>query len=64
MNNFYHFEGNIYETVEAVEAATRNYCNKRYDVIKTLKSFDEFEEEYDKCRKEGNSILDSIEWAK
>lgn len=64
MNTFYFFEGNIYETREAVEAAVKNYLNKKYDEINTSKSFDEFEAEYDKAREEGNSCLDAIEWAR
>ena len=64
MNTFYHFEGRIFETVEEVENATKNYTNKKYDEIKTEKSFDEFDAEFDKLRGEGNSIDDAIEWAK
>lgn len=64
MNTFYYFEGKIYETVEAVENATKNYSNKKYDEIETTKSFEEFEEEFDNVKAEGNSDLDAIEWAK
>ena len=64
MNTFYYFEGRIFETVKQVENATKNYRNKKYDEIETMKSFDEFEENYDKLKKDGNSDLDAIEWAK
>lgn len=64
MNTFYHFEDKIFETVEEVENATKNYANKMYDEIKTDKSFDEFDTEFYKLRGEGNSIDDAIEWAK
>ena len=64
MNKFYYFEGRIYETVKQVENATKNYINKKYDEIETMKSFDEFENEFDKAKEEGNSDLDAIEWAK
>jgi hypothetical protein len=64
MNTFYHFEGRIYETLEEVTKATKNYTTKKYDEIETEKSFDEFDTEFDKLRAEGNSIADSIEWAK
>lgn len=64
MNKFYHFEGRIYKTLKEVKNATKNYTNKKYDVIETLKSFKKFENEFDKLREEGNSIIDSIEWAK
>lgn len=64
MNKFYYFEGRIFETVEQVENATKNYINKKYDEIETSKSFDEFEEDYDKLKEDGNSDLDAIECAK
>ena len=64
MEKFYYFEGRIYETVKQVENATKNYINKKYDEIETMKSFDEFENEFDKAKEEGNSDLDAIEWAK
>lgn len=64
MNKFYYFEGRIFETVEAVENATKNYRNKKYDEIETSKSFEEFEYEFDKAKKEGDSDLDAIEWVK
>lgn len=64
MKKFYHFEGRIYKTLKEVKNATKNYTNKRYDVIETLKSFAEFENEFDKAKEEGNSDLDAIEWAK
>ena len=64
MNTFYYFEGRIFETVKQVENATKNYRNKKYDEIETMKSFDEFEENYDKLKKDGNSDWDAIEWAK
>ena len=63
MNKFYHFEGRIYETIEEVEKATQNYSCKKYDTFQTEKSFDEFENAYDRLRAEGNSIADSIDWA-
>lgn len=34
-----------------------------YTEIKTEKSLDDFENAYDRLRAEGNSIMDSIEWA-
>lgn len=34
-----------------------------YTEIRTEKSLDEFENDYDRLRAEGNSIIDSIEWA-
>lgn len=34
-----------------------------YTEIKTEKSFDDFEDAYDRLRAEGNSIIDSIEFA-
>ena len=64
MNTFYFFEGNIYKTKEQAEKAAKDYNIKRIDEIKTTKTFDEFETEYEKAREEGNSCLDSIEWAK
>lgn len=34
-----------------------------YIEIKTEKSLDEYENAYNELRQEGNSIIDSIEWA-
>lgn len=64
MNTFYYFEGNIYETEQTVIAATKDYTNKKYDEIRTSKSFEEFETAYEEAIEEGNSSLDAIEWAK
>ena len=64
MNKFYYFEGRIFETLEAVEVATKNYTNKQYEKINTFKNFEDFENEYDNLKLEGNSDLDAIEWAK
>ena len=64
MNTFYHFEGVIYETLEGVISATKNYTNKSYDVIETDKNFDLFYDEFYTLRASGNSIIDSIELAK
>lgn len=64
MNKFYYFEGRIFETVEQVENATKNYRNKKYDEIETSKYFAEFENEFDKAKEECNSDLDAIEWAR
>ena len=64
MNTFYYFEGRIYKTLEEVKNATKNYACKKYDEISTEKSFNDFDDEFDKLRGEGNSIYDAIEWAK
>lgn len=41
-----------------------NYVMANFDVIKTTKSQEQFMEDYENARLEGNSIIDSIEWAK
>lgn len=64
MNKYFYFEGNVYETREQANNAARNYNIKRIDEIETNKSFEDFENEFDKAKAEGNSDLDSIEWAK
>lgn len=64
MNTFYFFENNVYETREEAENATKNYTNKKIDVIETNKDFTSFENDYKSARNDGNSCLDSIEWAK
>lgn len=64
MNTFYYFEGRIFETVEEVENATRNYTNKRYDEINTEKSWDEFGRAFDEEKMNGCSDGDAIEWAR
>jgi hypothetical protein len=38
--------------------------NNSHTVIKTTKDFDTFVEDYENAREEGNSIIDSIEWAR
>ena len=64
MNTFYHFEGRIFETLDEVVNATKNYTSKKFDEIKTDKPFSKFDEEFDKLRSEGCDIVDSIELAK
>lgn len=64
MNTFYFFENNVYETKEEALNATKNYNNKKIDEIETSKNFATFENDYQIARDEGNSCLDSIEWAK
>lgn len=64
MNTFYYFEGRVYETLEEVQNATKNYICKRFDEIETMNTFEQFENEFHKLKEEGNSDLDAIEWAK
>ena len=56
MNTFY-FDDKTERIVEEKPANS-------YTEIKTSKSFEEFDLAFDEARAEGNSILDSIEWAK
>lgn len=56
MNKFYFNDKN--EKIETVEPANG------YTLIETSKSFDEFVEDFENAREEGNSIIDSIELAK
>lgn len=55
MNKFY-FNSNT----EKIE----NYVMASFDVIKTNKSQEQFMDDYEQLRLEGNSIIDSIELAK
>ena len=64
MNTFYYFEGRIFETEEKAMNFTKNYNNKKLDKIQTEKSWDDFENEFDKAKEDGNSDLDAIEWAR
>lgn len=64
MNTFYFFENDIYEKKEQAEKAARNFKIKHIDEIETDKDFNTFYNDYRACREEGNSCLDSIEWAK
>ena len=64
MNTFYHFEGRVFETEELAKVATKDYVSKKIDIIETDKDFDKFYECFTNCRFEGNSIADSIDWAK
>ena len=56
MNTFYFNEKT--ERIEKLQP------NNSHTVIITGKEFDEFVEDYENARAEGNSIIDSIEWAK
>lgn len=56
MNTFYFNELN--ERIEEVKPISK------FTEIETDKDFDTFVEDYENAREEGNSIIDSIEWAK
>ena len=64
MNTFYYFEGRTFETKEQALEATKDYINKNIEEIKTTRSFNDFDAEFDKLKAEGNSDFDAIEWAK
>ncbi len=67
MNTFYYFEGRIFETLESAQSTKKSmgsYGFTSIDKIETNKTFEEFENEFDKCKKDGDSDLDAIEWAK
>lgn len=64
MNTFYFFENDIYETKEQAEFAAKDFRIKHIDEIETNKDFNTFYNDYRVYREEGNSCLDSIEWAK
>ena len=55
MNTFY-----FNDKTERIETEKPSNC---YTEIRTEKSLDEFENDYDILRREGNSIYDSIEFA-
>lgn len=56
MNTFYFNDRT--ERIETVQP------NNSHTVIRTEKDFETFVEDYENAREEGNSIIDSIEWAK
>lgn len=56
MNTFYFNDKT--EKIETIQP------NNSYTIIKTEKDFNNFCEDYENAIKEGNSIIDSIEWAK
>lgn len=56
MNTFYFNDKT--ERIEKVKP------NNSHTVIQTAKDFNTFIEDYENARDEGNSIIDSIEWAK
>ena len=56
MNKFYFNDKN--EKIETVKP------NNNYTLIETNKTYDEFVEDFENAREEGNSIIDSIEWSK
>lgn len=65
MNTYFYFEGRIFETLHEVQDFRRKNCpNGRIDEIYTSKDFEEFENEFNKAKEEGNSDLDAIELAK
>ena len=55
-NTFYFNDKN--ERIERVKP------NNSHTVIVTNKTFNNFVEDYENAREEGNSIIDSIEWAR
>lgn len=64
MNTFYHIEGDVYETLKEAERVKEQYKMARIDEVETDKDFSSFEAEYERVRKQGNSIEDSLSWAK
>ena len=56
MNTFY-----FNDKTEKIE---KEKPNNSHTVINTSKDFEDFVEEYEKSREEGNSIIDSIELAR
>lgn len=54
---------NIFYFNDKTERIETEKPKNSYTEIKTEKSLDEFENDYDRLRAEGNSIIDSIEWA-
>lgn len=64
MTNFFYFEGRIFEKEEDVKSYVKNFTCKKYDIIKSDKSFDEFEDAFDKAKAEGCSDFDALEWSK
>lgn len=57
-------EDRFFTNEEDAKLFAKRFINKNVDEIETTKTFDEFVEEFSNCRKEGNSIVDSIEWSK
>lgn len=54
---------NIFYFNDKTERIETEKPKNSYTEIRTEKSLDEFENAYDGLRAEGNSIIDSIEWA-
>lgn len=54
----------FFKDEENAKLFAKRFINKNVNEIETTKTFDEFVEEFENCRKEGNSIVDSIEWSK
>lgn len=54
---------NIFYFNDKTEIIEIEKPSNNYTEIITEKSLDEFENAYDRLRAEGNSIIDSIEWA-
>lgn len=61
---YYFVENDVFETKEQAEFSVRHLKNKHIDEIETEKDFETFYNNYWTCRDQGNSCLDSIEWAK
>lgn len=57
-------EDRFFTNEEDAKLFAKIFINKNVDEIETTKTFDAFVEEFENCRKEGNSIVDSIEWSK
>ena len=57
-------EDRFFANEEDAKLFAKRFINKNVDEIETTKTFDEFVEEFENYRKEGNSIVDSIYWSK
>ena len=54
---------NIFYFNNKTERIETEKPKNNYTEIRTEKSIDDFENDYDRLKTEGNSIIDSIEWA-
>lgn len=64
MTTLYFIEDDFFIDLEDAKKRQRQFVSASIDTIETEKTYDEFMVDYEQLRKEGNSIVDSIEWAK
>lgn len=63
MYNYYYFEGKVYKTLQEAHKATKNYINKRIDIIKSYVDFETFQNCFETLQLQGECDTCALEFA-